>query len=78
MEPRSLVPVAIILGGAFIVASLYGSSRFELAPGPGGVFRIDRLTGAVTYCNPAACILVPTATRVPAAAPVPRAPGTGT
>jgi hypothetical protein len=81
--PRAIVIAAIILGGAFIVRGLYPADRFTMIGTQGGAFRVDRLTGAVLFCDAVICRALPVATFVappskPAAQPRPPAAATGT
>jgi hypothetical protein len=58
---RGVVVAAALLGGAFVVSSLYGKDRWQLAPAPGGaVYRLDGLTGDVAFCTPLFCRPLPT------------------
>ncbi len=58
---RSIVIAAILLGGALVVRGTFGTDRYELVQAGGGqVYRLDRLTGAVTFCNPVVCRPLPT------------------
>jgi hypothetical protein len=81
--PRAIVIAAIILGGAFIVRGLYPADRFTMVAAPGGAFRVDRLTGAVLFCDAVICRALPVATFAappakPAAQPRPPTASTGT
>ena len=60
--PRALVIVAMILGGAFIVRGLYPADRFVMTSAAGGAYRLDRLTGAVAFCDALVCRALPLAT----------------
>ncbi len=80
---RSIVIAAILLGGALVVRGTFGTDRFELIQAGGGsVYRLDRLTGAVVFCNPAACrplpMFVPAPAKTPADKPPPAQSGTET
>lgn len=58
---RAIVVAAVLLGGALVVRGTFGTDRYELVPAVGGaVYRLDRLTGAVSICTPAACRPLPT------------------
>jgi hypothetical protein len=58
---RAIVIAAFLLGGALIVRGTFGTDRYELVQaGAGQVYRLDRLTGAVTFCNPLVCRPLPT------------------
>ena len=58
---RAIVIAAVLLSGALIVRGTFGTDRYELIQAGGGqVYRLDRLTGAVTFCNPIACRPLPT------------------
>jgi len=63
---RAIVIAAIILGGAFIVRGLYPADRYSMIPAQGGAFRVDRLTGAVLFCDAVLCRALPVATFAPA------------
>jgi hypothetical protein len=53
---RAIVIAAIVIGGALVVRGMFGTDRYELQAVPGGaVYRLDRLTGAMSYCTPVAC-----------------------
>jgi hypothetical protein len=57
---RAVVIAAVLLSGALIVRGTFGTDRYELIQAGGGqVYRLDRLTGAVTFCNPLACRPLP-------------------
>jgi hypothetical protein len=76
---RAIVIAALILGGAAVVRGTFGTDRYDLVPAPAGsVYRLDRLTGAVTFCTPAFCrplaTLVPKA-QAPGPQPSPESPG---
>jgi hypothetical protein len=67
---RSIVIAAILLGGALVVRGTFGTDRFELIQAVGGsVYRLDRLTGSVVFCTPAACRPLPMFVPAPATAP---------
>jgi hypothetical protein len=67
---RSIVIAAILLGGALVVRGTFGTDRYELVQAGGGqVYRLDRLTGSVTFCNPVVCRPLPMFVPAPAAAP---------
>lgn len=67
---RSIVIAAILLGGALVVRGTFGTDRFELTQAVGGaVYRLDRLTGAVVFCSPAACRQLPMFVPAPATTP---------
>jgi hypothetical protein len=74
---RAIVIAALVLGGALVVRGTFGTDRYDLVPAPGGsVYRLDRLTGAVTFCTPLVCRPLPTlvpnaATPGPEPAPAP-------
>jgi hypothetical protein len=70
---RAIVIAAIVLGGALVVRGTFGTDRHELQPAPGGaVYRLDRLTGRMSYCTPVACR--PLAVMVPVRPPGKQAP----
>jgi hypothetical protein len=76
--PRAIVIAAMILGGALIVRGLYPADRFTIvAAQAGGAYRVDRLTGSVSFCDALMCRVLPLATFVPAAPKATPAPGTG-
>lgn len=58
---RAIVIAAFLLGGAVIVRGTFGTDRYDLILAGGGqVYRLDRLTGGVTFCNPLVCRPLPT------------------
>jgi hypothetical protein len=80
---RSIVIAAILLGGALVVRGTFGTDRFELIQAVGGsVYRLDRLTGSVVFCTPAACrplpMFVPAPATTPGGNPPPARSGPGT
>jgi hypothetical protein len=57
---RAVLIASLIVSGALVVRGTFGTDRYELHPGPqGGVYRIDRLGGQVSYCSPVACRVLP-------------------
>jgi hypothetical protein len=60
--PRAIVIAAIIVAGAFVLRGLYPADRFEVVAAQGGAYRIDRLTGAVLFCDALVCRALPLAT----------------
>jgi hypothetical protein len=80
--PRAIVIAALILGGAFIVRGLYPTDRFTIvAAQGGGAYRVDRLTGSVSFCDALMCRVLPLATFTPGPlkqAPQAPAPGAST
>jgi hypothetical protein len=76
--PRAIVIAAIILGGALIVRGLYPSDRFTLVTVGNGAYRIDRLTGAVLFCDAILCRQLPLAKLVPGHTAPPPGNGAGT
>jgi hypothetical protein len=67
---RAIVIAAVLLSGALIVRGTFGTDRYELVQAGGGqVYRLDRLTGAVTFCNPLACRPLPMFVPAPATTP---------
>ncbi len=68
--PRAIVAAAIILGGAHLVHGLYPADRFTVtAAANGGSYRLDRLTGAVFFCDTLFCRALPLAVPVQVPAP---------
>jgi len=66
--PRAIIAAAMIFGGALLVHGLYPADRFTLASAAGGgSYRLDRLTGAVYFCDTLFCRALPLA--VPVAVP---------
>jgi len=76
--PRAIVIAAIILGGATLIRGLYPADRFALVPAGNGAYRIDKLTGAVLYCDAVLCRALPYGAIVPTPRAVPPANSTGT
>lgn len=76
---RAVVIAALILGGAVVVRGMFGTDRYDLIPAVGGtVYRLDRLTGAVSICTPVACKPLPTLVpkvATPGSEPSPENPG---
>lgn len=76
--PRALVIAAIVLGGALMVRGLYPADRFTLVATAGGAYRLDRLTGTVSFCDTLLCRQLPSAAFVPGAPrPTPPKPASG-
>jgi hypothetical protein len=73
---RALVLAAMLLSGSLVIRGTFGTDRYDLVPAGGGaVYRLDRLTGGVSICNPALCRPLPTLTPVaPGQAPQPSSP----
>ncbi len=72
---RAIVVAAIVLGGALVVRGTFGTDRYDLVPAVGGaVYRLDRLTGGVAICTPAACRPLPTLVPAPGGPPAGAAP----
>ncbi len=75
---RAIVIAAMILGGAFVVRGLYPTDRFTMiAAQGGGAFRVDRLTGSVSFCDALMCRVLPLATYAPGTPKQPPAPPAG-
>ena len=49
--PKALMASAVIVAVALIVAADFLSSRYQITGIPGGLYRLDRFTGAVTLCT---------------------------
>ncbi len=78
--PRAIVFAAIIVSGALLLHGLYPADRYSMVAAQGGAFRVDRLTGAVIFCDAVICRSLPLATFTPAQPkPLPpNAPPSGT
>jgi len=59
---RAIVIAAIVLGGALVIRGLYPADRFTMIAVQGGAYRLDRLTGAVIFCDAVVCRPLPLAT----------------
>ncbi len=75
---RALVISAIILGGAHVLRAYYVADRYTLVAAGNATFRIDRMSGAVLYCDAVLCRQLPFAAIVPTAPKAPAPNGTGT
>jgi hypothetical protein len=72
---RALVIAALILGGAFIVRGLYPADRFTIVAAPGGgAYRVDRLTGSVSFCDALLCRTLPLIAFAPGSPGAPKQP----